>query len=61
VNIFPLHLAGKAATLTVCTVRHRQRYLAHYARYFLELTGQYFSKLERQQLTHIAKAGCCSA
>lgn len=54
VNIFPLSMNGRPVSMTINLINHRQRYLNHHARYFLKLTEEYFTKMERQQLARLA-------
>lgn len=53
VNIFPLYMNGAPVSMTINLINHKQRYLNHHVRYFLKLTEEYFTKMERQRLAKI--------
>lgn len=50
INIFPLYYKGQPLTQMLSLIRLKDRYLAHYSKYFLELLFQYFSEIERIQM-----------
>lgn len=45
-NIFPLYAHGEPLTQTLTLIRRKDRYLAHYSKYFLDLLFNYFSDVE---------------
>jgi hypothetical protein len=47
INIFPLHSQQSPLMQSLSLIRHKDRYLSHYAKLFLELLFQYFSDVER--------------
>lgn len=49
-NVFPFHVDGTPMTQKVSLIRHRQRYLTHYSKYFQELLFRYFSEVEQKSL-----------
>ena len=50
INIFPLYYKGQPLTQILSLIRLKDRYLAHYSKYFLDLLFQYFSEIERIQM-----------
>ncbi len=56
INIFPLLYRGKPIYQHLVLARHKDRYLSHYAKYFLELLFQLFSETEELRMTHKAPA-----
>lgn len=56
-NIFPLLYRGEPTYLKVSMLRHRQRYLPHPAKYFLDLISSYCVDVEQTPITRIAKPG----
>ena len=54
VNIFPLSYRGKPIYQYMVLARHRDRYLSHYAKYFLDLLYQLFSETEEKHMGHKA-------
>lgn len=56
-NIFPLLLHGRPMFLKVSLLRHRQRYLTHFSKYFLELLSNRCADTEQTPISRIA----CSA
>ena len=54
INIFPLLSQGVPLTQHLSLIRHRDRYLSHYSKLFLELLFQYFAEVEQIQLDRIA-------
>ena len=54
-NIFPLLYQGAPMYLQVSLLRHRQRYLPHYAKYFLELLSTYCAATEQTPISRLAK------
>ncbi len=55
-NIFPLLCEGKPMFLRVSLLRHRQRYLTHYAKYYRELLGGYYAAVEHTPIARLARA-----
>ena len=53
-NVFPLVMDGVPLTQSLSLIRRKDRYLSHYAKYFLELVSRYFSEVERMHLEHLA-------
>lgn len=51
-NIFPVYHRGQPLSQQISLVRRKDRYLPHYARYFLELLFRYFDDLEHIHLEH---------
>lgn len=56
-NIFPLLCQGEPLFLHISLLRHRQRYLAHYAKYFRELLSAYCAAVEHAPIVRIAQGG----
>ena len=52
INIFPVYYQGQPLSQQLSLVRRKDRYLSHYARYFLELLFHYFDDLEHIHLEH---------
>ena len=52
-NIFPLMDQGAPIVQTLSLLRHRQRYLTHYAKYFMELLFQVTGEMERAQVSRV--------
>lgn len=52
-NIFPLMDRGEPMVQTLSLLRHRQRYLTHYAKYFMELLFQVAGEMERAQVSRV--------
>lgn len=50
-NIFPLLYENKPVYLDIFLVRHRQCYLTHYSKYFLELLFRYYGDAEKALLS----------
>lgn len=46
INIFPLCFRGQPLLQHLCVIRHKDRYLPAYIRYFQELIEEYFQKIE---------------
>jgi len=53
VNVFPLHYEGKPLIQELSLIRHKDRYLPNYTKYFLELLINYFNELKQIQLARI--------
>lgn len=53
-NIFPLLCEGEPMFLHISLLRHRQRYLTHYAKYFRELLGGYCAAVEHTSVARLA-------
>ena len=50
INIFPLYRNNEPVIQQLFLIRHRERYLAHYSKYFLDLLSTYFAKVEHTHL-----------
>lgn len=50
---FPSYGPGGAIVQTLSLLRHRQRYLTHYAKYFMELLFQVAGEMERAQVSRV--------
>ena len=55
-NVFPLLCAGEPMFLHISLLRHRQRYLPHYAKYFRELLERYSAAVEHTPIARVAAA-----
>ena len=44
---------GEPIVQTLSLLRHRQRYLTHYAKYFMELLFQVAGEMERAQVSRV--------
>lgn len=55
-NIFPLLYREEPIFLQISLIRHRQRYLPHYAKYFLELLSTYCAATEHTPISRLAKS-----
>ena len=53
-NIFPLLCEGQPMFLHISLLRHRQRYLTHYAKYFRELLESYCAAVEHTPVARLA-------
>ena len=53
-NIFPLLYRDEPMYLQVSLLRHRQRYLTHFSKYFLELISNYCSISEQASISRAA-------
>jgi len=51
-NIFPVYHHGQPLAQRLSLIRRKDRYLSHYAKYFLDLLFQYFDELEHIHLEH---------
>ena len=47
INIFPLHYRGRPLIQRLSLIRHKERYLSHYSKFFLEILARYFSDVEQ--------------
>lgn len=54
VNIFPLLYRGKPIYQHMVLARHKDRYLSHYAKYFLDLLFRFFAETEEKHMGHKA-------
>ena len=54
-NIFPLLCGGEPMFLHISLLRHRQRYLTHYAKYFRELLAGYCAAVEHTPVARAAE------
>jgi len=54
-NIFPLLYRGEPMFLHISLLRHRQRYLTHYAKYFRELLSDYCAAVEHTPVARLAR------
>lgn len=52
VNIFPVYHQGRPLAQQLSLIRRKDRYLTHYAKYFLDLLFRYFDELEHIHLEH---------
>lgn len=52
-NIFPLMDQGAPIVQTLSLLRHKQRYLTHYAKYFMDLLFQVAGEMERAQVSRV--------
>ena len=52
-NIFPLMDRGEPIVQTLSLLRHKQRYLTHYSKYFMELLFQVTGEMERAQVSRV--------
>lgn len=53
VNIFPLLDQGKPMVQQLSLLRHKQRYLTHFSKYFMDLLFQTAARLEQVQLSRM--------
>ena len=53
-NIFPLLCQGEPMYLHLSLLRHKQRYLTHYSKYFLELLSAFCAATEQTPVSRIA-------
>ena len=53
-NIFPLMDRGEPMVQRLSLLRHRQRYLTHFSKYFLELISNYCSISEQASISRAA-------
>ena len=53
INIFPLFRQGVPLTQRLSLIRHKERYLSHYSKLFLELLANYFAETEQVRLEQI--------
>lgn len=54
INIFPICHGDGLASVSICLVRHKQRYLNHHVRYLMELIEDYFNQIERYSIVRVA-------
>lgn len=54
VNVFPLYQNGKPVTTSIKLISHKQRYLNHFVKAFIQLTIEALDTLERQDLSRIS-------
>ena len=47
INIFPVYCQNEPLNQHLSLIRHKERYLSHPSKYFLELLFQYFSEIEQ--------------
>ena len=52
VNIFPILEQGEPLVQNLSLLRHRQRYLTHFSKYFMELLFQTTARMEQVELVH---------
>lgn len=50
INIFPLLHHGEPLIQRLSLIRHKERYLSHYSKLFLDMVFQYFSEVEQIHL-----------
>lgn len=53
-NIFPVLHRGEPLTLDVYLLRHKQRYLTHYSRFFMEMVLEYYEQMEKERIARLA-------
>ncbi len=53
VNVFPLLDQGQPIVQRLSLLRHRQRYLTHFSKFFMELLLQSAAQLEQEQVIYI--------
>lgn len=53
INIFPLYHRGEPMIQRLSLIRHKERYLSHYSKFFLELLFQYFADTEQVHMERI--------
>lgn len=53
-NIFPLMYREEQMKLDVFLLRHKQRYMTHYAKYFVELLLDYYEQVEKERISRLA-------
>ena len=53
VNIFPRLEGNGPMTQSLSLLRHRQRYLTHFSKYFMELLFETTARMEQVQIAHI--------
>lgn len=53
INIFPLYRGNKPIIQPLYLIRHRERYLSHYTKYFQEQLFQYFESIEHIRMERI--------
>lgn len=53
-NIFPLLYKGEPLTMDVFLIHHKQRYLTHYSRFFMEMILNYYEQLEKEGIARLA-------
>lgn len=56
-NIFPLVYRGEPMFLRISLLRHKQRYLTHYAKYFRELLADYCAAVQHTPIARLAGQG----
>ena len=54
VNVFPLCQNGKPVTTSITLIYHKQRYLNHFVKDFIQLTVEALDTLERQDLSRLS-------
>ncbi|MCD7909066.1 MAG: LysR family transcriptional regulator [Clostridium sp.] len=54
VNVFPLCQNGKLVTTSIKLIYHKQRYLNHFVKAFIQLTEEALDTLERQDLSRLS-------
>lgn len=54
INVFPLYQNGKPVTTSVKLIYHKQRYLNHFVKAFIQLTVETLDTLERQDLSRLS-------
>ena len=52
INVFPLLDQGQPVVQRISLLRHKQRYLTHFSKYFMELLFDTVARMERIQAVH---------
>lgn len=52
INIFPLYRGDRPVIQQLSLIRHKDRYLSHYSKFFLDLLFQYFADAEQVHMEH---------
>jgi len=60
INIFPVYYREEPLAQRLSLVRRKDRYLSHYAKYFLELLFQYFDDVEHIRMERKASRSLCN-
>ena len=56
VNVFPLYQNGIPVTTSIKLIYHKQRYLNHFVKAFIQLTSESLDALERQDLSRLSSS-----
>lgn len=52
INIFPLYRGNRPVVQQLDLIRHKDRYLSHYSKFFLDLLFRYFADAEQIHMEH---------